>query len=152
MNLKMMKYSILKLNKNCFKYKSALLDVENKEETYISKMEFKTVIDCNKHITELKLKGANYEKHYNKIIEIVPEKFDDYYEKLIQFFNLCELGHAELNDWCKIRKLTVKLYEAKEINKEEMTYLNNCISFHFKTRGRALELSNLLDKIKQKKE
>lgn len=151
MTLTLQKYAILKLNRNCFKYKAVLIDAENNERYYVSKNEFKTALECSRQIVELKIKNAIYEENYGKIIETIPEKFDDYYERLIEFFNLCEFGNAELNDWCRIRKLTVKLYESKEITKEEMQYLNNCISFHFKNQGRALELSTLLEKIKQKK-
>lgn len=151
MILKIQKYSILKINKKCFKYKAVLLDSENKEFYYFSKVEFNNIIDCNKYINEIKLKETYYEMQWGKIIEKIPQKFDDFYQKLIEFFNLCEVGKAELNDWCKIRKLTIKLYEAKEVTKEEMHYLNSCISFHFKNQGRALELSNLLEKIKQKR-
>jgi hypothetical protein len=109
------------------------------------------VLDCSNFVKELQMKNTVYELNYGKIIEIIPEKFDDYYQKLIEFFNLCSVAGAELNDWCKIRKLTTKLFESKEITKEEMTHLNDCISFHFKNQGRALELSTLMDKIKQKR-
>ena len=151
MKLKFNKYTILKLSESSYIYQAYLVDAEAKEYHYLSNIYFRTLLDCNNYLKIIQLKEVFYELNYGKVTEIVPQKFDEYYAYLVEFFKKCEVGLATLDNWCKMRRSTVKLYDTKEINKEEMTYLLDRISYHFKNQGRALELSMIFEKIKQKR-
>lgn len=151
MKLQIVKYSILKLGK-VYKYQVTLkaLNQDNVLH-YISSGEFLSVMACNSKIKLHQEKNTYYEIRYGKVVEVESDKFSNFYDKLIKYFAICSIGQATTNDWLKMKKNIVVLFNSNEITKEEMNSLNDKVTFHFKNQNRALELSLFLEKIKEKR-
>lgn len=152
MKLRVLKYNILKIDQNTYTYRVTLKDeLEGSIIYFISPEKFTDCKALNAEIRLLQFNGTEYEINYGKITQVKLLGFDEFFHALAHFFRRCENEIATVENWQEIRKKLMQCFEAKELSKEEVNSINDKITFYFKNQGRALSLSELLDKIKDKK-